>query len=139
MTVASKITSALLLATAVAADCANPLKPINDAKLANGWTYRPVATGFTKPRGIQFDKDGGLLVVDAKVGIFHLALTDDGDTCVSANKTTLLQSKGVRFPPFCASNPANLSIFKVNTWHCPLGRWQDAVRLNADKRLRLVV
>ncbi|KAM3520685.1 hypothetical protein NHJ13051_006721 [Beauveria bassiana] len=89
------IASALMLAGAVSGDCSNKLAVSYPAPVAaQGWSYQLVANGFTKPRGIQFDKDGGLLVIDAGAGLVHLSLKDDGNTCVSVDKkTTLLASK----------------------------------------------
>lgn len=95
MALGSIIASALMLAGAVSGDCSNKLAVSYPAPVAaQGWSYQLVANGFTKPRGIQFDKDGGLLVIDAGAGFVHLSLKDDGNTCVSVDKkTTLLASK----------------------------------------------
>ncbi|PQK13799.1 hypothetical protein BB8028_0004g07300 [Beauveria bassiana] len=95
MALGSIIASALMLAGAVSGDCSNKLAVSYPAPVAaQGWSYQLVANGFTKPRGIQFDKDGGLLVIDAGAGLVHLSLKDDGNTCVSVDKkTTLLASK----------------------------------------------
>ncbi|EJP67641.1 glucose sorbosone dehydrogenase [Beauveria bassiana ARSEF 2860] len=95
MALRSIIASALLLTGAVSGDCSNKLAVSYPAPVAaQGWSYQLVANGFTKPRGIQFDKDGGLLVIDAGAGLVHLSLKDDGNTCVSVDKkTTLLASR----------------------------------------------
>ncbi|KAH8709445.1 L-sorbosone dehydrogenase [Beauveria bassiana] len=95
MALRSIIASALLLTGAVSGDCSNKLAVSYPAPVAaQGWSYQLVANGFTKPRGIQFDKDGGLLVIDAGAGLVHLSLKDDGNTCVSVDKkTTLLVSR----------------------------------------------
>ncbi|KAM3512606.1 hypothetical protein MY11210_003781 [Beauveria gryllotalpidicola] len=54
------------------------------------------------PRGIEFDKDGGLLVIDAGAGLVHLSLKDDGNMCVSVDsKSTLLASKEARLRAGC--------------------------------------
>lgn len=92
------VAAAGLIGRAVAADsCSNTLKVDYPAPVAaDGWSYRLVATGFTKPRGILFDNDGGLIVVDSGVGLAHLALKDEGGTCVSVEKkTTLVESEDV--------------------------------------------
>ncbi|XWX01942.1 hypothetical protein V2A60_009974 [Cordyceps javanica] len=96
----SKVATALLLLLAgagavSAADCSNKLTVSYPAPVAaQGWTYQLVADGFTKPRGLEFDKDGGLLVIDAGAGLVHLSLKDEGNTCVSVDKkTTLVASK----------------------------------------------
>ncbi|KAM3444684.1 hypothetical protein NHJ13734_001186 [Beauveria thailandica] len=106
MALRSTIASALLLAGAVSGDCSNKLAVSYPAPVAaQGWSYQLVANGFTKPRGIQFDNDGGLLVVDAGAGLVHLSLRDDGNTCVSVDKkTTLLASKEAR-KRLCAGVP----------------------------------
>ena len=61
---------------------------------ADGWNYRLVAEGLTRPRGILFDSTDGLVVVDAGHGLVHLSLKDEGGTCVSvAKKTTLVENE----------------------------------------------
>ena len=89
----------VLTGTAVnAADsCANTLSVSYPApQVADGWTYRLIANGFTKPRGMVFDSEGGLLVVDAGSGLKHLTLKDDGGDCLTVNKqTTLVPNKDV--------------------------------------------
>lgn len=89
--------SALLLAGAVSADCSNKLAVSYPApEAAKGWSYQLVANDFKKPRGLAFDNDGGLLVIDAGAGLVHLSLKDDGNTCVSVDKkTTLVDSTEV--------------------------------------------
>ncbi|KAF7561532.1 hypothetical protein G7046_g2616 [Stylonectria norvegica] len=88
--------SLLLPVVSSAASCANnTLQTTYPAPVAaDGWSYRLVATNFTRPRGILFDSEGGLIVVDSTVGLVHLALTDDGGTCVSVKeRTTLVRNK----------------------------------------------
>lgn len=82
-------TSVLLTASLVAADCSNNLQPSSQVVAAKGWSYRVVANGFKRPRGIMFDNNDGLLVIDSGAGLVHLSLKDDGGTCVSVsdNKT----------------------------------------------------
>lgn len=63
---------------------------------ADGWRYRLVAEGLTKPRGILFDSEGGLLVVDGGVGLLHYSFSNDGGTCVSVREnTTLIENEDV--------------------------------------------
>lgn len=100
MALRSTVASALLLAGAVSADCSNKLAVSYPApEAAKGWSYQLVANGFKKPRGIEFDKDGSLLVIDAGAGLVHLSLKDEGNTCLSVGKkTTLIDSKEVHTP-----------------------------------------
>ncbi|RFU36239.1 hypothetical protein B7463_g57, partial [Scytalidium lignicola] len=60
---------------------------------SDGWQYQLVANNLTTPRGIAFDSNGGLLVVQQGHGIVHLQFTDGGSTCVGlAKKTYLINS-----------------------------------------------
>ena len=55
-----------------------------------------VATGLTKPRSIQFDGAGNLLVVEAGSGIINLAFQDNGGTCLSVKSSkTVVNNTGV--------------------------------------------
>lgn len=57
---------------------------------ASGWEYRLVAQNLTRPRGILFDSDGGLLVVDRGAGILRFSIEDNGGTCVSVGEPKTL-------------------------------------------------
>lgn len=52
--------------------------------VAEGYAARLVATNFTAPRGIKFDTNGTLLVVEQGVGITALEIIDLGGDCLSA-------------------------------------------------------
>ena len=55
-----------------------------------------MATGLTKPRSIQFDNAGNLLVVQAGAGIESLQLQDNGGTCMSVkSKKTVVYASAV--------------------------------------------
>jgi hypothetical protein len=51
--------------------------------VAAGYEARLIVNGLTAPRGIIFDKQGHLLVVEQTSGIVGLTLADDGGTCLS--------------------------------------------------------
>nr|6H7T_A Chain A, Soluble quino protein glucose dehydrogenase [Trichoderma reesei RUT C-30] len=57
---------------------------------ADGWEYRLISTGLTAPRSIVFDSTGGLLVLDAGVGVRRLTLQDNGGTCLSVTANATL-------------------------------------------------
>ncbi|KAF2131436.1 soluble quino protein glucose dehydrogenase [Dothidotthia symphoricarpi CBS 119687] len=57
--------------------------------VAPGFRVQVVANGLTRPRGIQFDAAGGLLVVEQAVGITRLRLAGEG-ACVR------VEGQGVR-------------------------------------------
>ena len=80
--------------------CSTTLKPTNSISpsVASGYQAALVATGLTKPRSIQFDSAGNLLVVQSGAGIESLQLQDNGGTCVSVkSKKTVLKSDVVSF------------------------------------------
>src|SRR4051812_46129214 len=67
--------------------------------LSDGWEATLIANDLKAPRGIIFDSNGGLLVVDKGVGIAHYEFTDGGSGCLDiAKKTSLVKSTTVRIP-----------------------------------------
>lgn len=59
-----------------------------------------VATGLTSPRGIQFDSNGNLLVVEKGRGISWLSLADNGGACVSVRDSgTVISDNSVGLSP----------------------------------------
>ncbi|KAH7383634.1 soluble quino protein glucose/sorbosone dehydrogenase [Cadophora sp. MPI-SDFR-AT-0126] len=78
-----------LLGVAEAATCDltnNFAEPV----LANGWEYKLIAKGLTKPRSILFDSEGNLLVIQQGAGLIHLTFDDGGSTCLDVAKKTFL-------------------------------------------------
>lgn len=80
--------------------CSSSLAPSYSASVASGYQVGLVATGLARPRGIQFDKAGHLLVVEAprggESGISALTLRDSGGVCVrQASKKTVVSGQGV--------------------------------------------
>ena len=68
---------------------ANGIKPV----AAPGYHFSVVANGLTKPRSIQFDDAGNLLVLQAGKGIVSLQLDDAGGVCVWApSKQTVVSN-----------------------------------------------
>lgn len=64
--------------------------------VAAGFSARLIANGLTTPRGIIFDSQGHLLVVEQGSGIVALSLTDDGGDCLSvASKGTVVNETSV--------------------------------------------
>lgn len=97
------------LATLVAcasgqSSCPTTLTPTKSVKptVASGYRMALVATGLTKPRSIQFDTAGNLLVVQSGSGIVNLALQDNGGTCLTVkNEKTVISASAVRVTPDC--------------------------------------
>ncbi|KAF1989445.1 soluble quino protein glucose dehydrogenase [Aulographum hederae CBS 113979] len=67
-----------LLATAQSSSCSAPTASYAAPSLASGYEAHLVATGLTRPRGIRFDAEGNLLVVQQRVGIVGLTFTEGG-------------------------------------------------------------
>ncbi|KAK4219826.1 hypothetical protein QBC37DRAFT_271623 [Rhypophila decipiens] len=87
---------ALLLALgADAQSCSRSMSPSYPAPVvAEGYAAQLIISGLTKPRSILFDTKGALLVVESGVGITHITLQDDGNTCIGmGNTTTLVDNK----------------------------------------------
>ena len=71
---------------------ANGIKPV----AAPGYKFSVVANGLTKPRSIQFDNAGNLLVLQVGKGIESLQLDDAGGKCVWApSKQTVVSNTAV--------------------------------------------
>lgn len=97
----SVVTAILLFPYASAqSSCSSSLRPSFSATTASGFHVSLVATGLARPRGIQFDRSGRLLVVEApkdgKPGISALTLNDDGGACVrEATRKKVIDGSGV--------------------------------------------
>lgn len=84
--------TALLLATAALAtaqsSCSSTLSASYPApSVAEGYVARLVAQDLTSPRGIKFDSDGALLVVEEGVGVSALTpMGEDGDCMTLGNR-----------------------------------------------------
>src|SRR5271167_2504021 len=56
--------------------------------LASGWEAQLVVRGLNNPRGILFDSNGHLLVVQSGNGIINLEFTESGGSCITMIKQT---------------------------------------------------
>lgn len=62
--------------------CSSTIAPQNAApSVAPGFRVEVVATNLTRPRSIQFDSEGALLVVEQSQGVRRIKLSGDG-SCV---------------------------------------------------------
>ncbi|KAH8896680.1 soluble quino protein glucose dehydrogenase [Thozetella sp. PMI_491] len=94
MDTARVLVGALLVAGAVAqtaSSCSSILVPAySPPSVASGWQAQLVATGLRKPRSIQFDGSGALLVVESGKGVTRNTFKDNGGTCLQLEQSTLL-------------------------------------------------
>jgi glucose/arabinose dehydrogenase len=84
-----------LSASALAQSCDKVLVPSYDLPVvAAGWQAQLIAGELTKPRSLQFDSSGALLVVESGKGITRHTLKDNGGTCISVSESkTLIDEK----------------------------------------------
>jgi len=74
--------------SATSGACASTIAPQNAApSVAPGFHVGVVANNLSRPRSIQFDSEGALLVVEASQGVRRITLTGDG-SCVRQNGAT---------------------------------------------------
>lgn len=98
------ITLTALVSVAFAqTSCSATLKPSYSVTVASGYQIGLVATGLARPRGIQFDKAGHLLVVEAPTdgnpAISALSLKDSEGICVvEDSRKTVVGGQGVSGP-----------------------------------------
>ena len=101
----SPLFQALLLSAAIAivhsqslASCSPSLTPTNSIKpsVASGYQAALVATGLNKPRSLQFDNAGNLLVLQSGRGLQSLQLQDNGGVCLSVkSQKTVINNRNV--------------------------------------------
>src|SRR5690349_22935597 len=102
------------IVSAQATPCAGALIPsYSQPVFATGWQGNLIARGLTRPRGIQLDAQGNLLVVQQGVGIVHLRFTDAGGTCLTlAKQTTLISSSDVSSKHLYEKNPFGHRLYR---------------------------
>lgn len=94
------VTSVSVVYGAPPSPCATVLSASKSVQLsiASGYRVSVVATGLARPRSIQFDTDGNLLVVQGGLGITALSLQDDGEFCVTAkSKKSVISNTEVSY------------------------------------------
>jgi glucose/arabinose dehydrogenase len=63
--------------------CASTIAPKNAApSVAAGWRAEVVASGLSDPRGILFDAEGAMLVVEQGKGVSRVRLNEERGSCV---------------------------------------------------------
>jgi hypothetical protein len=100
---------ALLISSASAQSCSANPSPTNSIQtsLAAGYISQVVATGLTKPRSLEFDAAGNLLVLEQGKGLTSFPLVDAGGVCVTLGMRRDLVENG-----------------DVSFWFLSLWRWE---------------
>ncbi|KAK1026138.1 hypothetical protein LTS16_022591 [Friedmanniomyces endolithicus] len=102
-------TAATLLTGAAAASSSTLTASYAAPSVASGYVARLVANNLTKPRGIKFDSNGALLVVEQDVGITALTLADAGQGCLSvASRKTVINDTTLNHGIELSSDAATL-------------------------------
>ncbi len=87
----SAVSSAQTTAAAAPGSCPTVLRPsYNSPVVGGGWVAQLIVTGLKSPRGILFDQNGALLVVQQGTGIQHVTFKDNGGTCLIVDKSQTL-------------------------------------------------
>jgi glucose/arabinose dehydrogenase len=80
----------------VASSCAATLSSHASPSVAPGYVARLVANDLNTPRGIKFDSQGNLLVVESGTGITALKIKDDGNGCLSSpSRSTVIDDESL--------------------------------------------
>jgi len=79
------LASLLRYATAQQQQCSGNPTPTNSIQtsLAAGYAAQVVATGLNRPRSLEFDAQGNLLVLEQSRGLSSHVLRDNGGVCVT--------------------------------------------------------
>lgn len=91
MLTSTSLFAAALLPLVFAQESSSTCGPAPSGKIrpsvASGYHYQVVATGLSRPRGIHFDNDGNLLVVESRSGgrVVAFTLDEDDDGCITAS------------------------------------------------------
>ena len=115
------VLAALLSATSAQTTCTSSLRPSYSATVASGYQIGLVATGLSSPRGIQFDKAGNLLVVEApkngESAISALGLQDGGGICIGeASRKIVIRGQAVCGSPSNKHSFTNVGLGEP--WYC---------------------
>jgi hypothetical protein len=66
------------------------IKALDPSIASKGFIARVIATNLTTPRGIAFDKEGNLLVVERTKGITSLQIKEEGSCITGVTKKTVI-------------------------------------------------
>jgi hypothetical protein len=92
------LTSVLSVPALAQSSCSSTISASYPApSVARGYAARIVANGLSKPRGMIFDSEDHLLVVESGKGITALTFKDAGGNCLTVSKSeTVIDDKSVR-------------------------------------------
>lgn len=84
----------LLSSTNAQSACPSPSGSIRPS-VASGYSLQVVATGLSEPRGLAFDNDGHLLVVEQGTGTISSHVISEANGCVTARDSSVVVAEGL--------------------------------------------
>jgi glucose/arabinose dehydrogenase len=90
----------LFLSVAMAQNCTSSIKPITTPAAAAGFEWDIIATNVSTPRGIIFDSQGRLLIVQSGTGILALSLSNNSCSIITQSTTVIANTSlnhGIEF------------------------------------------
>jgi glucose/arabinose dehydrogenase len=90
-------------ASASATACASTIAPQHAApSVAAGWRAEVVASGLSNPRGILFDTEGALLMVEQGKGVSRVRFNEESGSCIrmDGEKEVVIDDKNVSLASF---------------------------------------
>ena len=86
--------SQLLFTASAQSACPSPSGKIRPS-VASGYSLQVVATGLSKPRGLTFDDQGHLLVVEQGSGTISSHIIDESNGCVTTRDSSVVVAEGL--------------------------------------------
>lgn len=97
ITLAAAFDGVLAQSTTTAAACSTIAPANGQPSVAAGWSAQVIASDLRTPRGIIFDEEDNLLVVERGTGIVRYELIED-EGCVSTGEAeTVVEDNNVRY------------------------------------------
>lgn len=111
----------LVAVSSAQSNCLSPSGNIRPT-VAAGYSLQVVASGLSRPRGLAFDDQGHLLVVEANDGIISSHVVNEDNGCVSLSRLTTVVDQGlslnhgiqVNGTTLYASNPESVYSWSYN-------------------------
>jgi glucose/arabinose dehydrogenase len=90
------VLSFYISAVTAQSSCPDALRPSYSAPVvANGWSAQIIAQGLNSPRGIIFDSNGTMLIVEQRRGIRRVRFTGDGTCLKVSDNQFIISNTGV--------------------------------------------
>ena len=95
--------------------------------VANGFSTYVLAKGLSSPRGIVFDKEGNLLVLEQFKGVTALRLNEENGCVTVASKHVAMGDLSVSMNSYRIFSNGLIQVGEP--WYSIISRWQPAFRI----------